>query len=393
MPNQNLILLPKQNKKKRRRNRKTPQVFQINHSRPKKSRMRKLTPGVSLANFVKHYREALSNPFSALADGVRIPDSFRYPSVPYKYTTRVGLTTDATGNLAFTLLPCPYLSLAMNAGTVTGNILQYSVNTNIYSLASPSGSMSAGFGAYRVVAWGARLFLNDTATSARGQYIVTPVPVPANTVLDFNMLNSVIIGTGQVVTDALGLQRPNSGIETSPMACEFNAQQLMYGGDFRFHGVPYSTDCQRFRPLCEPNQNPYASNDFYLNRPSGSIIMASGILPATIQTIGNVNQLDMSGNIALLLTASGLPASTSEVTLEIRYHVEHLSAVGQSSIGVPVSDTPPVGNTALVEKVFNSVQDLLKIGQSPLFKLAVNSMSTAGYQYSRMRYNNRLSLM
>jgi len=389
----------KSNKKQRRRQNRPTQVLRINNSPVKPSRRRKRVMNMprsinssGVRNFIAHYRNALTDPFSPLADGVRIPDSFRYPTIPYKYTTRLQLKSDINGELQFTVLPCPYLSLMLALGTVnTGVAYGFAANAGLYSLATPAVSNAAGYSQYRVAAWGVRLFATDTALNAKGQYIVAPVPVPANTLLDWKFLDSTLIGTGQMATDCLGLQRPNAGIETSPMSCEFNAQNLMYGGDFRFNGVPYSADCQRFRPVSESINSPYnTASDFYSGQAAGSLAMlVAGSPPQAIHKVGSLNQLDMSGNIALLVCASGLPPSTAEVTLEIRYHVEHIAAIPSNSIGIPVSDIPPVGNTAMVERVFTAVQNIMKMGQHPLSRIAMNQIGMAGMAWARNSNSNR----
>lgn len=329
----------------------------------------------------RQYRMVLRDPFSPQAEGVRLPDTFRYPTTTVKFRQRVALTSDAGGVLAFTVLPTPFFTLQMGNGTQTG-LATFGGNLSISRMMSRGSAITAQYGQYRVVGWGFRLLMSDTALAAKGIYTVAPVPIPQNSILDPTQMEALTMGV-QFVTDYLGVPRPDGSTELLPHARTFNAQDLMYKGDFRAVGVPYDSACKDFRSIPTDSLTVYQSNPLYTARAVGSLIATTGIPPSTVNVVGNYSTLDMSGNIGFLVYATGLPASTQELVMEITYHVEFILNPNSANIASSIGASPPVGSTAILENIYTSVRDVFYFDKETLE--TVGNLGMAGLKY----YNGR----
>jgi hypothetical protein len=346
-------------------------------------------PRSPLEMYIRQYALALRDPFDPRVDGVRLLDSYRYATTTLKYKTRIVLTSDASGILSFTVLPCPMFSLQMVNGTQSG-LTQFTQNSNVSYLTSPATMMNSGYGAYRVVGFGFRLLLSDTLTSAKGIYTVAPVPIPYNSLLDFNMLDGYARQPSTQFTDVMGLPEPSSAIEVLPHARTFNANDLQYQGDFMGVGVPYDSTCKDFRPLPSDVKTAYSTNGTFNGHQLGNVVLSTASLPSTMAAVGSNKTLDMVGNICFVVYGSGLPISTSELSLELVYHVELVLNPIASVIGAQNCQAAPQGSTALLEGAYNSVKDNFYLGRKAI-DLGLN-LGMLGVKYANTKRNSRLAV-
>lgn len=334
------------------------------------------------------YKAALRDPFSSQADGVRMPDTYRYPTVTMKVGARATLRSDASGVIAFQIFPQPLMMLQMGSGICLG-FTATSANSSLLYLTSPAALLSSGYSQYRVVSWGFRLLLADTVSAAKGIYTVAPFPLPKNNYLDWGILNGNAITGGVYIGDYVGVPRANASAEILPNRRVFNAQDLQYKGDFMAVGVPYCSACAEFRSLPLSTQTAF-SNTKLFNNDYGSMVYMSATLPSTVGATGNLNTLDMAGNLGYVVYATGLPVSTDELSLEVVYHLELVPTPTVLLVGMPNATASPTGSTSLLEKVFTSVKDTLYLGREPLSK-GLMQFGMRGIQYamtrrSRIRY-------
>ncbi len=356
--------------------------------RRRRTRRKTRRPGAPLDSVYRAYRIALRDPFCADADGVRLPDMYRHPTTTQKIKVRTGLTSDASGMLAFQLFPNPFYCMQMFNGTATG-IGSMTANASAKTITSPTALAQLGFGAYRVVAWGFRMMLSDTLTSAKGIYTVAPVPVQRNNYLGYVQLNTIPFAAGKYPGDILSFPQPTASTETLPGQRTFNANDLQYQGDFMGVGVPYSHSCQDFRPLGNNNVNPFWSSTglYGGTRPIGNLMMGDNVPPCLNYLFDDNQPLDMSGNIGYVVYASGLPPTTAEVSIELVYHLELTPTPSSAIVGVYSSSPSPVGQTSVLEKMYTAIKDNMFLGKHAI-NLGVN-LGMLGVKYAgrnRQRY-------
>lgn len=341
---------PQSGRKRRRRNRRKPR--------------RGPAP---LDSVYRTYRLALRDPFCAEADGVRLPDMYRHPTTTQKIKVRIGLTSDASGTLAFQVFPQPFYCMQMFNGTTTG-VGNMAANVSAKTITSPTSLSTLGFGAYRVVAWGFRLMLSDTLTSAKGIYTVAPVPVQRNNYLGYTTMNTIAFAAGRYPGDILAFPQPTASIETLPGQRTFNANDLQYQGDFMGVGVPYAPTCQDFRPLGNNNINPFWSTTglYGTTRPIGNLVVGDNPPSCSVFLFDDYQPLDMTGNIGYVVYGTGLPASTAELSVELVYHLELTPTPSSSVVGVYSSTPSPVGQTAVLERLYSAIKDSMFLGKHAL---------------------------
>lgn len=329
---------------------------------------------------------ALRDPFDPRAEGVRMPDLYRYPTVTKKHRVRFTCTSDASGLLAFTLLPTPYFCLQMVNGTATG-VTAYGTNAYCGYIATPDTETGSGLGAYRTVAWGFRILLADTNANAKGMYAVAPVPIAYNDNVTFAFLYNYATTAGVYPTDYMGLPRPASSTEVLPHVRLFNAQDLQYKGDFMAVGVPYDASVKDFRPLCRDGYTPYGTSLLFNGKMSGSAAIAAGTAGTAVQSLTNGKTLDATGHLGYIVYASGLPASTPEINIELVYHLEYIPAPTTTLASTFSAAPSPPGSTSLLERTFSVLQNNMSLGGKAL-DIGLRTLGMAGWAYARARGMN-----
>jgi hypothetical protein len=282
------------------------------------------------------------------------------------------------------------LSLDMVNGTADASMQTFAGNTNLSGVTTYTNSLASGIASYRVVSWGFRLLMADNYATAKGNYTVAPFPLGTNAIIDPVLLTNSVVNAACRVGDHWGAPRPTGSLEVMPMSEAFSAQDLQNQGDFMFHGIPYSTDCTRFRSMATSNNTPYQTGTDLFSFAAGNIFVASGALPATANHVGSKDILDMTGNIGCAVYANGLPFTANEVTLELRYHVEFVPATLTGLVGMFGAAKPPVGSTATIEKVLRGAQQLFSLGKEPLFRTAMTNVGMAGLTSMSTRHSARL---
>lgn len=345
------------------------------------------SPGTSgLAQAISHYNFAIRDPFDVRAEGVRMVDSFRYPTATLKFSKRGTLWTDAGGVLAFQVFPSPFYCAEFFNGT--SSLSGLTANASSKHLATPNGILAAAYGAYRTVAWGFRILLADTVSNAKGIYTVANFPLPRNSFLDWNIMNGNAYVGVRKPGDYIGAPRPDDSLELLSTRRTFNAQDLQYQGDFMGVGVPYNVTCADFRPLSTPTQSPYISGTLFSNY-CGSISYANGATPSTISDMGSVSLLDMAGNTGFSVYASGLPSGVNECSIELVYHMELLPFPTTNLSATPTCSASPPGSTTIFENLLSRVSDTLYLGKQPISRFLGN-LGMAGVRYAVRRSQRRI---
>ncbi len=374
--NQVVVYVPKappQQKKKKKKGKK-----------PKQNAMSMgRVPRVGPMDSVQQYALALRDPFDPRVDGVRMPDTYSYATITKKHKVRAALTSDSNGLLAFSVLPSPYFSLTIFNGSGTG-ITAFPSNPYAAYITSPDTEVSSGLTAHRVVSWGFRIVMTDTNANAKGTYIVAPAPMGMNTFLDWQQLSSFGGTSGYYPTDFIGFPRATAGVETLPHARMFNAQDLMYKGEFRGVGVPYDSSVKDFRPMTRDGSTAYGGGNLFLSGNTGSVLSTVTGTPHTIRGLGQNRTLDMCGNIGYVVYGQGLPASTNEISLEIVYHVEYIPSPTATIVSSFTAMPSPNGTTQLLERIFTGVRDSMYMGDK-LMTGTARMLGMAGYAYMRAR--------
>jgi hypothetical protein len=115
---------------------------------------------------------SLSNPFSPLARGSKIPDSDSTRSVAISLVNRYTRSSDANGNLAVKFAPNLAAHTA-TATTITGNVV---TTFGAATATVDNTAVAAQFKDYRIVSWGVKIYSTLAPTSQSGFFTVITNP-------------------------------------------------------------------------------------------------------------------------------------------------------------------------------------------------------------------------
>ena len=326
-----------------------------------------------------HFELALKDPFAAGAVGARVCDSYMIPTATYHLRTAVGVTSSASGQVSCIVLPSPALTLIAstiaNSGTYTG-LSSFTNNTQgvgfsgAFYLTSPS-TLSQVLSEYRVVSWGLRILAKDTATGTKGKVYVATVPTTEN-VPAWNIFQAVTADANSMGLYTVGIAESQlASIVNLPGVRCFSMQDLLRG-EVLINGTPSHSEFYCFKNTIDSLGTQWSSNN-------GTVLADDAAYSTTTKTLVNSTSLgrkdpaSLRGGRAVLIYATGLPASTNEFDMELVYHLEGTPFVGTAASLVPSSIRSTSGSTALVEKaiaVASTAKALFRYVRDPLNQAA-----------------------
>lgn len=328
----------------------------------------------------KHFRLALTDPFSIGAVGARVVDSYSIPTAAYHIRVSLKVTTNSSGDAYFALLPSPCLSAVLpstgSGGPVISGLNDFSQNTQTGSapgakyVISPS-SLALVLTEYRTVSWGARILAKDTATSTKGKVYVAMVPTTDNAP-SWNTFETVT-GTADSIgeyTIGMSLNSIHSVVNL-PGVRTFSMQDLLRG-EVSLNGVPTHASFYQFKGTADRsgimwNTGQVLADEGVFNNTTGLVNATAG---------GRKDIASIRGGRAMIFFATGMPANTNEFDVEVVFHIEGTPSVvtaGYSGALVPSSMRPSIGDTHTVETIISTCSAAWN-----LFKYIRDPLSSAG---------------
>ncbi len=304
---------------------------------------------------LRQYEIALSNPFAVEAIGVRVPDSYCFPTVTYHFRSTITPTTNASGLCGMCVLPSPCFSLIGGSGTF-GGPTAFTANSGAYYFVAPL-DMQTKLTEYRVVSWGIRLLAKDTALASKGKIWIALVPT-TNNAPSWNTLNTVTAsGTGVISEYTAGFDMGylGSSIQNYPSVRVFSLQDLLRG-EVQVTGVPLSNSFYDFKGTADRNDVPWNTGQVLADE--GVFNNTAGLVNSTAG--GRKDIASLRGGMAILIYGSGMPAATNEFDVEVIYHLEgspNLSSTSGAVTGiVPSAQKVLHGSTSVMESVISAVR-------------------------------------
>jgi len=289
---------------------------------------KQMSQGSALSN----YRAALDNPFSAMAQGARVPDMYCIPTSTRHITRSFTLTSSASGELDAICLPSAFHHVISPRGSMTGagNWQLLDGTTVTSGLAyTDKAAFAQQLTNYRIVGWGIQVMGTASMTSNQGKIIIAKIPISSNLntkgdpvggiMPNINNANATAANTlqaygipnyaGLVNTPAL-VNLPDS-FETTMVAISEKPRTV--------YSKITSPEAFSFR---ETTDNAIGYN----------ITDQSSL--TNVQS-GDASYLRVAGFESIIVAASGLPASSAVMELQITYHLEgtpYISSAGNSFI-------------------------------------------------------------
>lgn len=324
----------------------------------------------------RRFRLALTDPFAIGAMGCRVVDSYSLPTATYHIRANLQVTSNATGDCYFALLPSPCLTAvapgANGGGPIITGLNNFTQNTwtpttpGAFYLLSPT-SLSTVLTEYRVVAWGIRLIAKDTAFNTKGKIYTAMVPTTENAP-SWNTLESVT-GNAQSIgeyTIGMNLNSINSVVNL-PGVRTYSMQDLLRG-EVTINPVPTGESFYQFKGTTDRSAVPWNTGQVLADE--GVFNNTTGLVNATAG--GRKDIASLRGGRAVIFYASGLPQDSNEFDVEVVYHIEgtpNVVQVGPAGALVPSSMRPSVGSTDLVEKIISvasAAYNLYRFSRDPV---------------------------
>lgn len=188
----------------------------------------------------------MATPFSAAAEGAKVPDAVSFPTSTLTLTRRYNVTSDASGKAEVICLPNLAASLWSPGGALDSTNKAFYGNVNGTDQLGPTGSIggfdvsqTTGLGGYyhryRIVGWGVRIKGIGSLTTS-GECIVAPIMGKGLAPSSSAYIPSVIDATGATI------KVPS--YSTAGAALRDTAEQLMFT-----LGIPNSGSGDAARPV------------------------------------------------------------------------------------------------------------------------------------------------
>lgn len=316
------------------------------------------------------YEAALTNPFSELAMGARVPDSYSFPSEVRHVKMVFTGTPRETGDMDVAVFAHPLYSLISGTGTWQGGIATPDSVANLTQRAVLSeAKLSAAFNNYRMVGGGIRIKFSNTYNTAQGRLFIAVQPSPTNLpvysrigasrtdIYEACDLPSEAITSGGVTSVALPTQ-----ILTYPYSLEIPTSELI-GNTIE---VPFRVSSAAFADWRESSSAAGASS-------GPSLVTTSG---TGVDNTVPEGYCMSDGWSTVLIRGTGLSPSTSGlIDIEVIYHLEGTPAIGASASDPTIlsgATTQPVVNVTGMFKA------LAKQSLSPFAKTARSALGASG---------------
>lgn len=344
------------------------------------------------------YRVALSNPFSQLASGAKVPDLFGYPTTTFRLEATIQLVTNGNGVASGVLLPIPhfpYLNCPGTSTNMTGITVPWNNTAGQYiaGTAWNMNKMSTSLSNFRVVAAGHQISNLLPPLSLTGRLIAatTPIvgPVPSYGYLTTSTTNT--LKTDDILSVATGVGLINTHVNTHlpssmialptavelPLA-EIQGQVLAVNhsitgpGAFDFHNT-WSYDS------ATPGMGSFEAEDY------GMINITTAVTK-----LSSHDSMNFVGRDAILLRVEGAPANVPVLEIKTIFHIEgspYLSLVALPGGFTDSSEPSPVAP-------MEHLRMLTEISQMPVFKILGREALNQASSYLRRKagHNGRGTL-
>lgn len=300
------------------------------------------------------FAKALQNPFSEKSFGVRVPDTYSFPTATHHCRSVTNFVSTSTGRAGAYFMPNPVLTMVdslpfyssdasiVSVGSTGMNAFPgASYATRVYAATSLA-SLAAIYSSYRVVSAGVKITNLLTPLNATGRIFFAQVPV-ADTVPAYN--NIAAYGAdANLSLDTLGMTRQllsGSAFINLPTAVEMAATELI-GAEV---------------VVCNQIINP-SFYDFKSTAAFGSLAsyaVGDELVVGSLATVGSVGYKDATrsrGGCAIMVWGEGMPASIPCFTVEHIIHLEGTPTIANTT-GLIVPSSLPTsvnGSTAIVEQ-------------------------------------------
>jgi len=299
---------------------------------------------------VKSYLDALTNPFSAEADGARVPQPYEvltrttknislYQVGPSGNTFTVGTTLQGPGFCSGVITPSPNFTFCFNNSATLGSNMTVGGGQTF----SVAGAGSAGWNVrgnvgqtylastyetYRLVAMGVRFKTNMSYTQASGRMVIAVVPSP----------NQFPVATNAGVTDGSyaallnvpwdsSINQVSADILSLPTAQEYSITDLLAEG-----GVEVRV------PITSPLAQQFLATDATGEQGLATVTAITGGFG--VNSVTNTDFSSMGGFSNVIFYVDGMTVSTS-ITVEIIQHFEGIPKLtdGSGTSGILVDQS------------------------------------------------------
>jgi hypothetical protein len=316
---------------------------------------------------------AAKDPFNPLAEGVRMPDPFCFPTSTYKMQSSSVISPSGTKG-TIVLIPNPFVSVvdlsAVNSGSVNiasgsgwTQVNSTTPNKYIMGLTTPA-NMATGLSSYRTVAVGWKLRLATNYTNRQGRVFFAPIPYTRGNP-GYNLISSGTAAPMSGGSDAMkhlcggiGLGIADStDIQNLPGAFDMSFDELS-AAELQLECKIFSSKVQDFKVTAATNV--YSSGVAY-----GDIGATDGGILSN-DTLDFEDSTDCIGMSGWIIHFEGVVA-TSCFEIESIFHFEGLPVVNS---GRPtVSGIRDSGVHTRFEQV---LQQLEKVPWARVIKVGMN---------------------
>jgi len=304
-------------------------------------------------NYLSVYRAALSDPFSTLAQGARVPDMYSVPTATRHLTRKLTLTSNASGECDLVILPSAYIHAFSARGSIVGGTTlvtgdgasntQAVIFTNIPALAAQLTN-------YRIVGYGVKVVGIASMTTNAGSLTIATVPAEG-------FINN------QVAT--VGGQASNTNNAAMTVANTLTSWGIPNASGVVSVGALVDLPNTVESSMVNVSERPITVTPKICSPTAFQFKMASDIGPGyniqsqtslAVVSAGNASYLSFGGLETVVIAATGLPNSTSVLDIEITYHLEgipFIAATSNNQIGSDAASVvcDPVGWMNIIKDV------------------------------------------
>lgn len=314
------------------------------------------------SNPISTYRACLSDPFSEQAQGARVPDMYSVATATRHITRKLTLASNPSGECDLVVLPSAFIHAFSPRSSVVGGtslVTLDGVSTANCSVLTTTAALASQLTNHRIVGYGVKVIGIASMTTNSGSLTLATVPAEGwlNT-------QSTVGGQGSNTNNAsatmanwltsLGVPNSTSFVSVSALPSLPNSLEssLVNVSERPITVVP---------KICTPSAFVFKETSDI--GPGFNITTQTS---AVSVSAGNASYLSVGGLESVIIAATGCPASTSMLDIEITYHLEgipFISATASTIIGSDSANTvcDPVGWMNVISSV----------SRMPTFKAAV----------------------
>lgn len=301
------------------------------------------------------YRACLTNPFSPMAQGARVPDMYCVPTATRHITRKFTLATNASGEADVCILPSAYIHAFSPRGSVVGGSSLTTLDgvtlTNATVTTSAS-SLSAQLTNYRIVGYGVKVIGIASMTTNAGSATLATVPAEGYLNTTDTVGNQASNAANAFHTMArwltsLGIPNASSVVSVASLPALLNSVEtsLVNVSERPITVIP---------KICSPS-----AFKFRQSADQGPGFNITGQTSVATVSAGNASFLEVNGQETTVIAITGCPASTSMLDIEVVYHIEGIPFISATAGQIIGSDSSvvvcdPVGWMNVIKDVASS---------------------------------------